>query len=227
MINDSTFLIIWPRIPVEKKNSDSVNTWQWNLSTWVDPLPSSHTPLHCCYSTSDAEFDSVNLRGQVSESGVRDGLGHSTYPPQFPLLHSTHPSLPFVHHSIHTSLSLSFFTHSVPRMSEMEDAANRGSSKPSPKQTLPPKRGQVKIRALNSIVKSVTAFARTSGAGGSGGRKNGNGNGASPTLSSPSTTPPIQSGYNSSDWDPHSPWLFPAFPVPSSLSRLCGSASSL
>ncbi|KAJ1384031.1 hypothetical protein SESBI_42878 [Sesbania bispinosa] len=80
----------------------------------------------------------------------------------------------------------------------MEGAATRSNGRPTATQTLPPKRGLVKIRVVKSIIKSVTALAAT-GAGS--GRKNGNGNGeddrASLSLSSPSATPPLPSGYNS------------------------------
>lgn len=80
-------------------------------------------------------------------------------------------------------------------MSEMEDAGTRSTGKSPGMQTLPPKRGQVKMRVLKSLLKSATAFTSLTAGGG---RKNADGNGpddgASLPLSSPST-----SGYNSDD----------------------------
>ncbi|KAJ1396641.1 hypothetical protein SESBI_32395 [Sesbania bispinosa] len=83
----------------------------------------------------------------------------------------------------------------------MEGAATRSNGRRTATQTLPPKRGLVKIRVVKSIVKSVTGFASLAASGAGSGRKNVNGNGeddrTSLSLSSPSATPPIPSGYNS------------------------------
>ncbi|KAI4334456.1 hypothetical protein L6164_019149 [Bauhinia variegata] len=59
-------------------------------------------------------------------------------------------------------------------------------------QTLPPKRGQIQINILKSILQSATAFAYSCGGFGWG---NGEDRGAPP--SSPSPTTPTPSGYNS------------------------------
>ncbi|RDX70887.1 hypothetical protein CR513_49819, partial [Mucuna pruriens] len=61
------------------------------------------------------------------------------------------------------------------------------------KTKFPPQRGLVMIRVVKSLSKSVTAFASLAAAG----LKRGNGNGQQDGTTSPSTTPPIPSGYTS------------------------------
>ncbi|KAF7823500.1 hypothetical protein G2W53_021644 [Senna tora] len=71
------------------------------------------------------------------------------------------------------------------RRASMELTGTRSSNRNV--QTLPPRRGQIKIRIIKTIVRSAAAL------GGFGRR---NGEGGTP-LSSPSATPPIPSEYNS------------------------------
>ncbi|TKY67278.1 hypothetical protein E2542_SST10170 [Spatholobus suberectus] len=83
-------------------------------------------------------------------------------------------------------------------MPEMNRTATRSNTEPMATRTLPPQRGLVTIRVLKSVFKSVTAFATSLAAADFGrGNRNGEEDGTSLPLSSPSTTPPIPSGYNS------------------------------
>ncbi|KAK4255016.1 hypothetical protein QN277_008079 [Acacia crassicarpa] len=66
------------------------------------------------------------------------------------------------------------------------------STRPPP--NLPPRRGQVKIRALKAIFKSVAALAC-----GSAPAKNGGGHPPASYSTSTTPTPPVPSGYNTSD----------------------------
>lgn len=120
---------------------------------------------------------------------------------QYSLTHSlpfyiSHASASLIHHQQSFPppstfsllfLSLLSLTHTY-LISEMEHQIMKRQT------TLPPRRGLVKIRVINSLFKSATAWASVSG---DGERNNGNSNGIDDGGHSPSTTPTTPNGYNS------------------------------
>jgi len=81
-------------------------------------------------------------------------------------------------------------------MPQLNRTVTRSNSRQAPPaRRLPPPRGLVKIRAVKTLVSSVTAFASSLIPLPNG---NGESDGASRTThSSPSSTPPLPSAYNS------------------------------
>ncbi|CAJ1979374.1 unnamed protein product [Sphenostylis stenocarpa] len=80
-------------------------------------------------------------------------------------------------------------------MPQMERTVTRSDSRPAPTRRLPPPRGLIKIRAVKTLLSAVTSFASSLVPRPPG---NGESDGTSHTThTSPSTTPPLPSAYNS------------------------------
>ncbi|ESW04152.1 hypothetical protein PHAVU_011G070900 [Phaseolus vulgaris] len=85
-------------------------------------------------------------------------------------------------------------------MPQLDRTVTRSNSRQPPARRLPPPRGLIKIRAVKTVVSSITAFASSLVP-----RPiaNGESDGASQTShTSPSTTPPLPSAYNSNTSSP-------------------------